>query len=461
MKKIAFVLTIIATLTSATACGAAWRDSNTNQGRPSDTIDGGTGAAPLKRIQLRRDTNANRLLMTPRSGECVWTTDTDRLYCGDGTTAGGIRVGLSGAELDVDTALDNLSDVDAPAPTNAYLLVWSSADNEWRAGQVAAGGIAEEAVTTGKMNDDGDTPVEDYCWKVAADTTAVKYETCGGSGYDTIYEENSAVTQRTGLKFAGTIATCADNGASTVCTFAIPAAYVTSTMLDDGAGSGIDADFLHGLSASGFLRADGTTTMTGSLNFNSLYALGLGVGAVASPAVSFNSDSNTGIYSPATDAVAFAAGGVQAFKATPSVTYFPLLSDCPFIYTEADGAMGCGAVTSDLAYAGGTISLRNDCANGQRLQFNTGTNVWDCVDLSGTFTYDPASLVDGAGETKSFSCTGAALGDIVTVGPAVDIQDMVFSAYVQAANTCEVRLQNESTNTVDLASSVWAYRIIE
>jgi len=80
--------------------------------------------------------------------------------------------------------------------------------------------------------------------------------------------------------------------------------------------------------------------------------------------------------------------------------------------------------------------------------------------LEGTFTYDPANLVDGAGETKTFTCTGAALGDVVSVGPGVDVVGLNFSASVTSADNCAVRLQNESGITADLASSTWGYAVI-
>jgi len=43
-------------------------------------------------IQLRRGLEADRLSITPASGEPIWTTDTKKLYIGDGVTAGGILV---------------------------------------------------------------------------------------------------------------------------------------------------------------------------------------------------------------------------------------------------------------------------------------------------------------------------------------------------------------------------------
>lgn len=70
-------------------------------------------------------------------------------------------------------------------------------------------------------------------------------------------------------------------------------------------------------------------------------------------------------------------------------------------------------------------------------------------------TIDPSNLVDAAGETKSVTVTGAALGDIVLIGPPYDLQDITVTGYVQAANTVEVRIQNESGGAINLASGTW------
>lgn len=67
-------------------------------------------------------------------------------------------------------------------------------------------------------------------------------------------------------------------------------------------------------------------------------------------------------------------------------------------------------------------------------------------------THDFGSLADGVGETGSVAVNGAALGDVVLVSFSLDLQDMILTAYVQAANVVEYRLQNESTGTIDLAS---------
>jgi len=43
-------------------------------------------------LQIRRGTDAERLAITPLAGELIFTTDTKKLYVGDGTTAGGNQV---------------------------------------------------------------------------------------------------------------------------------------------------------------------------------------------------------------------------------------------------------------------------------------------------------------------------------------------------------------------------------
>lgn len=69
-------------------------------------------------IQVRRGLEANRLSYTPASGEITFTTDTKKLYVGDGVTPGGILVDLSGGGV-VQTIVagENIT-VDATDPAN-------------------------------------------------------------------------------------------------------------------------------------------------------------------------------------------------------------------------------------------------------------------------------------------------------------------------------------------------------
>lgn len=76
------------------------------------------------------------------------------------------------------------------------------------------------------------------------------------------------------------------------------------------------------------------------------------------------------------------------------------------------------------------------------------------VVLEGKATgYDAANLVDGAGTTTTVTVQGAALGDYAVASLGVDAAGITVTAYVSAANTVSVRLQNESGGAVDLAST--------
>jgi len=46
-----------------------------------------------QKIQIRRGVEAQRALITPDTGELLFTTDNKELYVGDGATAGGLLVG--------------------------------------------------------------------------------------------------------------------------------------------------------------------------------------------------------------------------------------------------------------------------------------------------------------------------------------------------------------------------------
>lgn len=82
--------------------------------------------------------------------------------------------------------------------------------------------------------------------------------------------------------------------------------------------------------------------------------------------------------------------------------------------------------------------------------------------ISGTIVFDPGSLVDGAGETSSsVTVTGAALGDFAIVAAPYDLQGITATVYVDAANSAKIRLQNETTGTIDLASGTWKVKVLD
>jgi hypothetical protein len=69
-------------------------------------------------LKIRRGTNAQRLLITPAEGELIYTTDTKKLFTGDGVTVGGVAVdtgtvAFSGIASDVTPDVDSTRDIGA------------------------------------------------------------------------------------------------------------------------------------------------------------------------------------------------------------------------------------------------------------------------------------------------------------------------------------------------------------
>jgi len=89
-------------------------------------------------LRLRRGTDAQRLTLdgvsipVPAEGEIIYTTDTKKLYVGDGTTVGGVAVDVANSNLNI----DDLSDVDTTsvAPTDGQSLVWNNSASEFQPG---------------------------------------------------------------------------------------------------------------------------------------------------------------------------------------------------------------------------------------------------------------------------------------------------------------------------------------
>ena len=82
-------------------------------------------------------------------------------------------------------------------------------------------------------------------------------------------------------------------------------------------------------------------------------------------------------------------------------------------------------------------------------------------ELTGSATYDPGSLADGAGVTTTVTVTGAVANDYVIVSFARDLQGITMTGWVSAADTVSVRFQNETGGVLDLASGTILARVIK
>lgn len=79
--------------------------------------------------------------------------------------------------------------------------------------------------------------------------------------------------------------------------------------------------------------------------------------------------------------------------------------------------------------------------------------------LSGSGTWDPASVANGASTTTTVSVTGAVMGDHVTVSFSLDLLGCSLSGFVSAANTVTVVLSNLSGGAVNLASGTVSAKV--
>lgn len=80
--------------------------------------------------------------------------------------------------------------------------------------------------------------------------------------------------------------------------------------------------------------------------------------------------------------------------------------------------------------------------------------------LQNSETKDWGSLADGVGASEDVTVSGASFGDVCLPSMSVDVVDMTFTCDVTAANVATVRMQNESTATVDLASGTLRVLVI-
>ena len=103
------------------------------------------------------------------------------------------------------------------------------------------------------------------------------------------------------------------------------------------------------------------------------------------------------------------------------------------------------------------IPAGRSVSDGGRIVFNR----WASSAITGSVTYNPNSLADGAGETTTLTVTGAALGDQVVASFSNDLQGIILSAWVSSANTVSVRFQNETGSSIDLANGTIRVRVIK
>jgi len=101
-----------------------------------------------------------------------------------------------------------------------------------------------------------------------------------------------------------------------------------------------------------------------------------------------------------------------------------------------------------------TGAITGAVPSGSKIEGNVGYD-----GITGTATFNPASLADGAGETTTVTVTDAALGDFAEVSFSLALQGILMTGWVSAADTVSVRFQNETGGTIDLGSGTINARV--
>lgn len=180
---------------------------------------------------------------------------------------------------------------------------------------------------------------------------------------------------------------------------------------------------------------------------------------------------NTGTPGNEDAATAIAAGTPMIHTAAPSIDTG--IIDGEIVWDpgsilagnmEAQEVAVVGAIRGDFVLASFSLDVSDLILNAQVTANDVVTAILfnPLVVLRGSAVWDPASLAVGAADTTTITVTGAVLGDIVQVSFSLDLQELVLTGYVSAADTVEVVLENiNAANPVDLASGTVSAMVMQ
>lgn len=180
----------------------------------------------------------------------------------------------------------------------------------------------------------------------------------------------------------------------------------------------------------------------------------------------------TGAHGFTTDDIAACnQSGLIRYIGTTDVNFtMPLYASVPFEQGTTIGVNNQSSFNITLVMTGTTGGghTYNVIAPGQTATLvNGGVNVWDILgttptSLSGSATLDFGSTAAGAVSNLTITVTGAAVGDVVSLGaPAIPDKGTYF-AYVSATNTVTVRYANNDLTTAkDPASGTFKVKVFK
>lgn len=293
-------------------------------------------------LKLRRGTDAERQTVTPAAGEPIYTTDTKKLYVGDGTTQGGIAVDTTaGGSL----ALDNLADVSTAGSVDGNVIKYNGAS--WESVPLTLDNIGDVdttgAVTGSVIKYNGAS------WEVGTDDNTV-----GGGGIaltDLTVVQNAAGTagltynNSTG-EFTYTPPDLSDLGGDIPGNLDISGSVFgdDSTLLVDGVRSQIPADVIVG--TAGF-NLDGSQVTNATITNSTISTTNLDGGTYTNATVD-------GVLSGT-------ISGTFAGDVTGNITgeIISVNTGLPVTDTTQPTAVFTGDVNGQITHASGTSSFDN------------------------------------------------------------------------------------------------------
>lgn len=180
--------------------------------------------------------------------------------------------------------------------------------------------------------------------------------------------------------------------------------------------------------------------LTANLDVNGFKLLNVALGTVGAPSVSFNSDSDTGLYSPAANTVSVAAGGVQSARfetATTGVNYF-------------DFTPSATTVALNLAAAGSDTNIGFNLATKGTgaFQLLAGSAVIAKVTPGAT----PVNYFDHSSSATGVALTVIATGTDTNIGITQQAKG-TGNHIIETLGAGNVVLRANSTNMVTVTSS--------
>jgi hypothetical protein len=131
-------------------------------------------------------------------------------------------------------------------------------------------------------------------------------------------------------------------------------------------------------------------------------------GTVGAPGISFQSDTNTGIYRAGSDDMRFAANGVQQMKITTAGVNAPAVDGAMTI----SGALAAAGMTSTVG-----LTVTQSTTNTVGATITANGNAFG-ANITGGSSGPGADIRAGGGNSVGISCTGAGSGTTLDVQPS-------------------------------------------